>query len=53
MASYNDLNNYTYYKITKKSGCISMGYNFKDDNDQRLIIVDNVNEISGNYHTNK
>lgn len=54
MASYHDLNNYNkYYKITKKSGCVSMQYNFKDGEDQTIIIVDDINEISGNYHNNK
>ena len=53
MTTYNDLNNYKYYKITKKSGCVSVKYNFKDDNDQMLIILDNQNEISGNFRNNK
>ncbi|MBW6410717.1 hypothetical protein [Clostridium weizhouense] len=42
-----------YYKSTKKSGCVSMRYNFKDDEDQTIIVVDNINEISGNYINTK
>lgn len=52
MNNYNNVNNYNkYHKITKKSGCVSIKYKFKDDDDdQTLIIEDNQNEISGNYN---
>jgi len=53
MKNYTNSDNYKYYKITDKSGCISINYNFKDAKDEQLIILNNINESSGIHNNQK
>ncbi len=47
--SINNIHNYEYYQIDENSGCISTQYNLKYTKGKNLFIVNNANEISGNY----
>lgn len=47
---YNNLNNRKYYKITSKSGCVSAEYNVTNDKDQKIVMDDATDQISGYYH---